>query len=89
MLVDFDDNFLNQCFNFLEPFFEARHQTSVEYIAKAFGVNYFSAASEEELNQVLAEFYLPAEKVCLLEIKSPAERSGEGIREYFRYLASV
>ncbi|KAF0130160.1 MAG: 2-succinyl-5-enolpyruvyl-6-hydroxy-3-cyclohexene-1-carboxylate synthase [Bacteroidetes bacterium] len=75
--------------DFLEPFFEARHQTSVEFIAKAFGVNYFSADSEEELNQVLAEFFLPLEKACLLEIKSPAERSGEVIREYFRYLASV
>ncbi len=73
---------------FLEPFFEARHLQSAEYIAQAFGVTYFSAADATTLEAILPVFFETEGSTCLLEIQSPPEESGRIIRSYFSYLSS-
>lgn len=72
---------------FLEPFFEARHRQSAEYIAKAFGVTYFSASDATSLDAILPLFFEAEGATCLLEIHSPPEESGLMIRGYFDSLS--
>lgn len=51
-------------------YFDAKHQFNAEYLAKAFGVEYFSARSEEEIINCMADFYNYSENsgIKLLEI---------------------
>lgn len=72
---------------FLEPFFEARQLQSAEYIAKAFGVTYFSASDATSLDAILPLFFETEGATCLLEIHSPPEESGQVIRSYFDSLS--
>lgn len=71
----------------LEEFFEAQHQTSGEFIAKAFGLDYYTASNKDELNQQLASFFNPSKRASILEIKSPAHKSAETLKCYFKELS--
>ncbi|MEE4178545.1 MAG: 2-succinyl-5-enolpyruvyl-6-hydroxy-3-cyclohexene-1-carboxylic-acid synthase [Bacteroides sp.] len=73
----------------LEDFFEASHDTSAEYIAKAFGLDYFHAFDEEGLTRELPAFFRPVSKASILEVKSPAKESAATLRKYFRHLAGA
>jgi 2-succinyl-5-enolpyruvyl-6-hydroxy-3-cyclohexene-1-carboxylate synthase len=72
----------------LEEFFEARHDTSAENIARAFGLDYSEASDAESLDQVLKDFFCESEKPAVLEIKSPAAGSAATLRAYFRNLSA-
>jgi 2-succinyl-5-enolpyruvyl-6-hydroxy-3-cyclohexene-1-carboxylate synthase len=72
----------------LEEFFEARHQQSAKYIAKAFGLKYMHCANENELELSFSEMMGKDEQATLLEVFTPAEKNGEILRNYFKYLQS-
>lgn len=71
----------------LEEFFEASHDTSAEFIAKAFGLDYFQASDLEGLQRELGIFFRNSERPAILEIKSPAVESAATLRAYFKTLA--
>jgi 2-succinyl-5-enolpyruvyl-6-hydroxy-3-cyclohexene-1-carboxylate synthase len=72
---------------FREHFFtENTHKA--EGLAKAFGLEYFSASNESELQQALMEFYLPNQKAAVLEIFTDAEVNVSVFRELFRKVKS-
>ncbi|TLX71995.1 2-succinyl-5-enolpyruvyl-6-hydroxy-3-cyclohexene-1-carboxylic-acid synthase [Labilibacter sediminis] len=72
----------------LEEFFEAKHQQSAEYIAKAYGLKYYTCSSEEELKTEYNEFVKEEEQPALLEVFTPGEKNGKILRNYFKNLQS-
>lgn len=71
-----------------EHFF-AGNTHKAEVLAKAFGLDYFSATNEAELTQVLTEFYLPTQKqAAILEVFTDAEVNVKEFRELFRKVKS-
>lgn len=71
----------------LEQYIEYRHSQSVENIAKAFGVEYLSAANETELTGSFER--LVDERISnpmLLEVFTPSELNSEVYKGYFEYL---
>jgi len=72
---------------FREHFFtENTHKA--EGLARAFGLEYFSASNENELKQALADFYLPDRKASVLEVFTDAELNVEVFRALFRKVKS-
>ena len=71
---------------FAEHFFtENTHKAEV--LAKAFGLDYFSAENEVELASALIEFYSPKQqKVALLEVFTDAEVNTQVFRELFKQI---
>jgi len=68
---------------FKEHFFtENTHKA--EGLAKAFGLEYFSASNESELKLALTEFYSPDQKAAVLEVFTDAEVNVTVFRELFR-----
>jgi 2-succinyl-5-enolpyruvyl-6-hydroxy-3-cyclohexene-1-carboxylate synthase len=69
-----------------EQYFEARHQHNAEHIANAFGIHYLSAASVEELEALMADFYAYEEggRPKLLEIRTPEDRNHLMLEEFFK-----
>ena len=70
----------------LEEFFEAKHNQSAKYIAKAFGLRYYSCSGEDELRTVYNEFLLENEQASILEVFTPGDLNGEILRNYFKSL---
>ncbi|SMO64640.1 2-succinyl-5-enolpyruvyl-6-hydroxy-3-cyclohexene-1-carboxylate synthase [Saccharicrinis carchari] len=70
----------------LEEFFEAKHQQSAKYIAKAFGLNYFSCSNGEELISAYQRMMECNDKASLLEVFTPGELNGKILRKYFKNL---
>jgi 2-succinyl-5-enolpyruvyl-6-hydroxy-3-cyclohexene-1-carboxylate synthase len=69
---------------YAEHFF-AENTNKAEVLAKAFGLDYFSASNEAELIQALKEFYSPEQqKVALLEVFTDAEVNVKVFRELFK-----
>jgi len=68
---------------FREHFFTGNSHKA-EGLAKAFGLEYFSASNESELHQALSEFYLPNQKAAVLEIFTDAEVNVKVFRELYR-----
>jgi len=67
-----------------EHFF-AQNTHKAEGLAKAFGLEYFKAADEAELEKALKEFYSPEhKKAALLEIFTDAETNTKVFRELFK-----
>lgn len=73
---------------FAEHFFtENTHKAEV--LAKAFGLDYFKAENETELETALNEFYSPEQqKVALLEVFTDAEVNTRVFRELFKQVKS-
>ncbi len=70
----------------LEPFFEVRDHRDCQGIALTFGLEYFSARDESELNDVLTHFWGDKGKPAVLEIFTPTEVNGEILKSYFKAL---
>lgn len=70
----------------LEEFFEARHQQSAKYIAKAYGLKYITCINEQELQVSFNKMMENDDQATLLEIFTPAEKNGEVLRNYFKNL---
>ncbi len=72
----------------VEEFFEAKHDQSAEYIAKAFNLRYISCSSEERLDICFKELIDNNKQAGILEIFTPNELNGVLLRNYFKYLKS-
>lgn len=70
----------------LEPYFEARHNTSAKFIAEAFGADYHFASDMQSLKIQLNDFFNPSDRTAVLEIKSPAKKSADALKCYFKEL---
>ncbi len=70
------------------PFLETAHSMHAEGLASNFGLGYFVASDEKQLEEVLPAFYAESQRPALLEIFTPAETSAETLKNYFKYLIS-
>ena len=71
----------------LEQFFETKHNWSAEFIAKAFGVDYYLCKEEKSLQKTLDTVYAAAyNQCCVVEIKTQGEKNTEILLQYFDYL---
>jgi len=70
----------------LEEHFESRHNTSAEFICRAYGAEYLFAKCEVSLRAALVDFFAHNHSAIVLEIESPAEISATTLRNYFSYL---
>ena len=68
---------------FQEHFFTGNTHKA-EVLAKAFGLDYFSATNEIELILALIKFYSPDQKAAVLEVFTDAEVNVKVFRELFR-----
>jgi 2-succinyl-5-enolpyruvyl-6-hydroxy-3-cyclohexene-1-carboxylate synthase len=72
-----------------EEHFFAGNTHKAEGLARAFGVEYFSAANEKELETALENFYSPSQQqTALLEIFTDAEVNVKVFRELFKKVKS-
>ena len=71
--------------NQLEKFFEAKHQTELSHLSKAYNINYGKAQNEEELIKELEQFFQPSEnnRPKILEIFTPREENDKVLKAYF------
>ena len=69
-----------------EEHFFTENKIKAEGIAKTFGLDYYDAESEEELEPALRNFYSPRQKqAALLEIFTDAATNSRVFRELFKY----
>jgi len=73
----------------LEEFFEAKHQQSAEYIAKAFGLNYYTCSDVNGLEKEFSSFINENNKASLIEIFTPGDENGHILRNYFKNLRGL
>lgn len=67
-------------------YFEAPHNLTAEHLSKMYNFEYATAANEDELNNVLREFYCDSETPKLLEIFTPREENDKILNAYFNNL---
>jgi len=74
--------------NQLETYFETEQALTCEHIAKQFNINYQSAASAEELEIQLEQFYSPLEnnRPAILEVFTPKLDNDKILKAYFQHL---
>jgi 2-succinyl-5-enolpyruvyl-6-hydroxy-3-cyclohexene-1-carboxylate synthase len=74
----------------LEAYIETTHNLNTEGLAKNFGVNYYPAHSQEQLENALQSFFKPQEnsKPALLEVFTENKCSAQVLNDYFKYLPS-
>jgi 2-succinyl-5-enolpyruvyl-6-hydroxy-3-cyclohexene-1-carboxylate synthase len=69
----------------LQQYFETAHSSkSIKGIADLYNLNYFSAANNEELNEVLPLFF-EEKSVCVLEIFTPKEDNPKALDAFFQH----
>lgn len=68
----------------LEKYFCANPALDYEKIVKAFGYDYLRATNDAELSEMLPHLFRASEKMTLLEIVTPPERSAEVLLGYMR-----
>ena len=72
----------------LEEFFEAKHSWKAKKITEAFGLKYYAACNETELEKSFHEFMNDTQSPAVLEICTPNELNAEVLKDYFAYLKS-
>jgi len=70
----------------IEKQFEARHSLSAISVCELHNLNYSKAENQSELEETLANFFLPSDKACVLEIFTPAEVNDVVLKKYFSFL---
>jgi 2-succinyl-5-enolpyruvyl-6-hydroxy-3-cyclohexene-1-carboxylate synthase len=75
----------------LDDFFVFNHGFSAEYICKAYGVDYLSANSIDEIEQQWEQFYQYDENgnPALMEIFTPNEINDKVLKDYFKSLTHI
>ncbi len=71
--------------NQLEKYFEAKHQHSAKYVAKAFGIEYSKVGTIEELEQSMEWLYADSDngRPKLLEIFTPSDVNDKVLKDFF------
>ena len=67
------------------PHFEQTHQRSAKDLANMYGLQYFCAATEEDLNNCLPD-WLSSKTLVVLEVHTPREQNDIVLDNYFNYL---
>lgn len=70
----------------LERYFEANHQTGVGGIAQTFGLDYYYAADQYAFTQLLPEFFAPAPRTAIMEVRTSPTESASMLKGYFKFL---
>lgn len=65
--------------------FVAQHQTQAEGIVRSYGIEYARASNQEEFEQGFKKL-LKEDKAGVLEVNTPAEKSAQVLRGYFKFL---
>ncbi len=74
---------------YLEQFFETSHSSkSIKGIADLYNLNYFSAANNDELNEVLPLFFNQS-NVSVLEIFTPKEDNPKALDAFFQHTQKI
>ncbi len=74
----------------LEEFYEAAHERQAGDLAKVYGLAYFAASGQEELEKVLPGFFSEnLNKAALLEVFTDRKISPQVLRSYFKYLSGI
>src|SRR5690606_4578236 len=68
-------------------YFETKHSLRAKGICETFGVEYLSAANQEELEEHLIAFYKDSQRAKLLEIHTPRLLNDEILLGYFKFLS--
>ncbi|MFU8843006.1 MAG: 2-succinyl-5-enolpyruvyl-6-hydroxy-3-cyclohexene-1-carboxylic-acid synthase [Bacteroidales bacterium] len=72
----------------LETYFEANHAWKTEFIARNFSVPYAHACNQQDLVDILPDFFKPRidGKPAILEIMTPNKKNAEILKAYFHFL---
>ncbi|BAX81506.1 2-succinyl-5-enolpyruvyl-6-hydroxy-3-cyclohexene-1-carboxylic-acid synthase [Labilibaculum antarcticum] len=72
----------------LEEYFETVQDYKADKLAETFGLDYFHAENEEEVNNVLPDFYASNKRAAILEIKTPRTVNDQVLINYFKTIKS-
>lgn len=68
----------------LEEYFEAVQEYKADKLAETYGLNYFYAENQTEVEEILPVFYAANEKAAVLEIKTPRTINDQVLINYFK-----
>jgi len=74
---------------YLEDYFEAGHDNSVQPLSEMYGLNYLCATNEDDLTKLLPQFFSESEKPVILEVITPKKENAKILRNYFKRLKEV
>jgi len=69
-----------------EQYFEAQHNLKLEFLTKAFNINYLYADSLQTVDEKVHDLLYGKHEAQVLEISTPAEKNAEVLRNYFKGL---
>ncbi|MBN2598595.1 MAG: 2-succinyl-5-enolpyruvyl-6-hydroxy-3-cyclohexene-1-carboxylic-acid synthase [Marinifilaceae bacterium] len=72
----------------LEEYFETVQDYKAGKLAETFGLDYFYADNEEEVNSILPNFYAVSNRAAILEIKTPRTVNDQVLINYFKTIKS-
>ncbi len=72
----------------LEEYFETVQDYKANKLAETFGLDYFYAENQEEVNNVLPDFYAANTRAAVLEIKTPRTVNDKVLINYFKTIKS-
>ena len=72
----------------LEEYFETVQDYKAGKLAETFGLDYFYAENQEEVNSILPNFYSVSNRAAILEIKTPRTVNDQVLINYFKTIKS-
>ncbi|WP_461643603.1 2-succinyl-5-enolpyruvyl-6-hydroxy-3-cyclohexene-1-carboxylic-acid synthase [Labilibaculum euxinus] len=72
----------------LEEYFETVQDYKAGKLAETFGLDYFYAENQEEVNSILPNFYAVSNRAAILEIKTPRTVNDQVLINYFKTIKS-
>lgn len=72
----------------IRHYFETPHKVDIEKLCNAFSVNYLSASSQQELEDISKDFFKPKCGPCVLHIKTQGDRSAQVFKHYYQFIAN-
>ncbi|WP_320018502.1 2-succinyl-5-enolpyruvyl-6-hydroxy-3-cyclohexene-1-carboxylic-acid synthase [Labilibaculum manganireducens] len=72
----------------LEEYFETVQNYKAGKLAETFGLDYFYAENQEEVNSMLPNFYAVSNRAAILEIKTPRTVNDQVLINYFKTIKS-
>lgn len=67
-------------------YFETSHQLNAHHLCEMFGLDYFSAKNEQEINSNLPAFFQKNNNPSLFEIFTPEKENDKILKDYFKKL---
>lgn len=68
----------------LEEYFETVQDYKADKLAETYGLDYFYAESQEEVENILPDFYIANKRAAVLEIKTPRTVNDQILINYFK-----